>query len=167
MWQALMRPRIKGDASDRKCSKRLLNLKSCWVGSDISRNQDFVASVEDESVVARIEEPGVGLACDAVDAVESPQQYRCGIARISKPIVRARQIGTRGCPYHIGGNDHSQLGLTIDVVAALEHRAEDRKLHQSRDAIDLLLGLLLNQACEGEGAAGWNFERRFSTPDTD
>src|SRR5260370_32849782 len=61
-------------------------------------------SVENEAGLAVIRYPRIRLAGAAIDAVEFPKQYRCGIACIGISIVGTRQILLPDCAHH-GGRD--------------------------------------------------------------
>ena len=90
-----------------------------------------------------------------------------GSRGVGEAVVRPRQILLRDRAHDVGRHQHHQLGLPVDVVAALEQRAEHRKLHQAGNAVDLLLGLLLDHAGHGERAAGGNFHRGLGAPGLD
>ena len=90
-----------------------------------------------------------------------PSRTRGRIGRVGEAVVGPRQLLLRDGAHDIGRHQDHQLGLAIDVVAALEQRAEHRQLHQPGKPVDLLLGLLLDHAGHGQRAAGGNFHRGF------
>src|SRR5580692_667106 len=107
------------------------------------------------------------IAADAVDAIEPAEQDRLGVAGIGETVVGPRQILLRNRAHHIRRHQHHQLGLLIDIVAALEQRSENGKLGQARQAVDRLLGLILDHAGHRQRAAGRNLHRRFGAPGAD
>src|SRR5712691_105050 len=119
------------------------------------------ASIEDEAGLAMIRHFWLGLAGRAVEAIELAEQNGSRVARVGISVVRPRQVLLSHRPYDIGSDDDHQLGLLVDEVAALEQGAEHRQLHQARNAVDLLLGLLRDHAGQGERATGGNLDGRF------
>src|SRR3990170_2618834 len=90
---------------------------------------------------------------DAVDAAEAADQRARWIGRIGESVVRPRQVLLRHGAHDIGGDDHHQLGLAVDEIAAAEQSAEHGKLRQAGHAVDLLLTLLLDHAGHDQRAA--------------
>src|SRR5215510_9363545 len=122
-----------------------------WKASIVSW---YGSSVENEAGLAVVDDSRVALAGGGVYAVELSEQRGCRIARVGIAVVRPRKILLRHRLHHVGRDDDHELGLLVDVVAALEQGAEDRQLHQARNAVDLLPGLLLDHAGHGERTAG-------------
>src|SRR5262245_2093435 len=83
-------------------------------------------SIEDEPVLAVIVVAAqrVRLAGDAVDAVEAAEENRLRIGRISKTVVRLRQLLLRHGANNVRSDEHHQLRLVVDVVAAPEQGAK-------------------------------------------
>src|SRR5215471_3021824 len=84
------------------------------------------SSVDDEAVLTAVSRRArrtlrTGRAVDPIDAAH---QDRGRVGRIREAIVRTRQVLLRDRTRDIRRHDHDQLGLAIDVVAALEQRAE-------------------------------------------
>src|SRR5436309_12671309 len=97
---------------------------SFFIGLSSSRR-----SIENEAVFAVVACGRRRLAGRAVDAVEASEQDRGGIGAVGKAVVRPRQVLLRDRTRDVGRDDDHQLGLTVDVVAALEQRAEHGQLH--------------------------------------
>src|SRR6185295_16895784 len=117
--------------------------------------------VEDEAILALIGSLRLDLVGDAVDAVELAEQNAGGITGVGIAVVRTRQLLLRDRAHDVGADNDHQLGLPVDVVAALEQRAEDRQLHQARNAVELLLGLFVDHARKRQRSAGGNLHRRL------
>src|SRR5262245_19081438 len=122
-------------------------------------------SIEDESVLAVIVVAAqcVGLAGDAVNAVEAAEENRLRISRISKAVVRLRQLLLRHGANNVRSDEHHQLGLVVDVVAAPEQRTLHGNLLKPRQPVDRLLRLLLNHTGHRQGTTGRNFNHRIGT----
>src|SRR5882724_13256034 len=89
--------------------------------------------IENKAIVAVVRALGIDLAGNAIDPVETAEQHGCRIARVGEAVVRTRQLLLRHCTHYIGRDNHSELGGSIDVVAALKQSAEYWHLHGTRD----------------------------------
>ena len=120
------------------------------------------ASVGDKAVGAAIAARRLRIAAGhAIDAIEIAEQLGLRIGRRGEAVIRTRQVLLRHRAHDVGRHQHHQFGLVVDEVAAAEQRAEDRQLHHAGQAVDRLLGLLLDQAGHRHRAAGGNFQRGF------
>src|SRR4026209_2464522 len=99
---------------------------SFFIGLSSSR-----PSIENEAVLAVVACCRGWLARRAVDAIETAEQERGGIGAVRKAVIRPRQILLRHRARDVWRDDHHQFGLAVDVVAALEQRAEHGQLHQA------------------------------------
>src|SRR3954471_11583665 len=114
----------------------------------------LVASIENEAVFALVAGGRRRVAGRAVDLVEAAEQDGGGIGGVLETIIRPRQILPRYRACDVRRHDDHQLGLAIDVVAALEQRAEHWQLHQAGEPADGVLRLLLDHAGHRECATG-------------
>src|SRR2546423_9516821 len=79
-------------------------------------------SIQNEAVLAVVARCRCRFAGRAVDAVEAAEQERGRIGAIREAVIRPRQILLRHRARDVRRNDHHQLGLAVDIVAALEQR---------------------------------------------
>src|SRR3989304_2458361 len=111
-------------AANRRSAAWLRRLAIALGSAVINRPQILLKmsrSIEDESVFAvRVGRLlALGLTGGAVDAVETSKQDGRRIVGIGVTVVGARQLLLRHRAHHIRRHDHHQLGLVVDVVAAL------------------------------------------------
>src|SRR6185295_2264392 len=137
------------------------------VGSLVMGMSSSRPSVENEAVLAVVAGLRTLLARLAVDLVQAAEQVGGRIGGVGKAVVGPRQVLLRDRARDVGRHDHHQFGLAVDVVAALEQRAQSRTLHQAGEPADLVLGLLLDPAGARERAARGNFDGRFGAPRLD
>src|SRR4051812_2396190 len=95
----------------------------------------LVASIENEAVFALVAGGRRRVAGRPVDLVEAAEQDGGGIGRVLETVIRPRQVLPRHRPCDVRRHDDHQLGLPIDVVAALEQSAEYRQLHQAGEPL--------------------------------
>src|SRR3954469_22946747 len=77
-------------------------------------------SVQDEAVFAAVLRRSAGRTPRrAIDLVDAAEQDGSGVGRVHKTVIRARQVLLGDGARDIWRHDHHQLGLPVDVVAAL------------------------------------------------
>src|SRR5437764_13647612 len=96
-------------------------------------------SIQNEAVLAVVARCRCRLAGRPIDAVEAAEQEGGRVGAVGKAVIRPRQVLLRDRARDVRCNDHHQLGLAVDVVAALEQRAEHGQLHQAGQAADVVL----------------------------
>ena len=94
-------------------------------------------------------------ALDAVDAVETAEEDRCGHRSAARSRHRGAASAERRDRLHeIGRDDDDELGLVALEVAAAEKRAEDRQLDEARGARRSPGGRCPEETAHDHGAAG-------------
>src|SRR5262249_18302919 len=109
----------------------------------------------------------VGLARHAVNAIQLAKQEALRIVGVGESIIRPRQLLLRYRAHDIWSDQDHQFGLVVDVIAAPEESAQDRKMNEARKAIYLLLRLLLDHACERQRTARRYFNGGLGTTSLD
>ena len=86
-----------------------------------------------------------------------PSRTCAGSLGLAKPSSGRDRILLCDRADDVGRHQNHQFRLLIDEVVAFEQRTEHRKLGETRQAVDLMIGLVLDHAGHGERAAGGNF----------
>src|SRR6476661_7034634 len=92
---------------------------------------------DDESIVTLQSTSGRQLLALAVDPIDVTEQVGLRIRSGCEPIVRTRQVLTRGRANHVGRDDHDQLGFALGEVPAAEQRAEHGYVLDAGQAVDV------------------------------
>src|SRR5215213_7867357 len=129
--------------------------------------EQLCVSINDEAKIALDPVDGIDAGGEAVDPVDAPEQRGLGIGCRRKSVIGPRQLFLRDRADDIGRHENHQFGLVIDEVLAAEQRAQNRQLVEPRQALDGLLGLLLDQAGHRYRAAGGYFQRGLGTAGLD
>ena len=61
----------------------------------------------------------------------------------------------------MGARQDHEFGFVVLEIAAAEQRAQNRHLTKAGEAVEILLGRVLQQASDRERSAGGKFNRRF------
>src|SRR5262245_32213164 len=97
----------------------------------------------------------------AVDRVEPSHQYGFEIGRNDVTRIRPSKARFGGRIDKIAGDHHHKLRLVVLEIAAAEESAQNRQILEPREAIDVLLGLLLEQAADHKRSSRRQFDRGF------
>src|SRR5207237_1308869 len=103
-----------------------------------------IPSVDDEAEIAGMAGAGFDAGGNAINPVDARQQRRLGIVGRRKAVIGTRQVLLRDRADDIRRHQHHQLGLVVDEILAAEEAAENGELIEAGQAVDRLLGLLLD-----------------------
>src|SRR5205085_10880047 len=120
---------------------------------------DPAPSIQDEAVLAAVFRRRAGWTpWRTVDLVDAAEQDGGRVGRVRESVIRSREVLRRDRARDVGRHDHHQFGLPVDVIAALEQRAENRKVHQGWQSRNLMLRMLLEYARHVDLPIRWHSE---------
>src|SRR5215510_10571090 len=116
-------------------------------------------SFDDEPVVA-LEIADRGDALGAVNLVEVAEEVGLAIGRLAETIERTRKLLARCRLDEVRRDDDDQLAFLLHEIAAAEERAQDGKVLEAGEAVDVLADAVGDEAGQRQRSAGRQLDRR-------